>query len=152
MAKDKAAEPAEDAPAKGSKKKLIIIVAVVALLVLGGVYKFVLAKPSAAEAAEAAKPVPGEALPLDPFNINLADGHFLKLGLTLQFTNKATEEETADGSKALDSAITLFSGEEVSVLSVAKNRDKLKAELVHEVAERYEGTVMDIYFTSFVMQ
>jgi Cu/Ag efflux protein CusF len=64
------------------KSKLKFIVPVVVLLVLGGVYKFVLAKPAAA-----AKPkVAGEVyvLPKD-FLINLADGKFAKLGVGLIF-------------------------------------------------------------------
>src|SRR4051794_8588651 len=102
MAKDKAAdtEKAEDDSAKGGKKKLIIIAAVVALVVLGGVYKFVLAKPAAADAAEK-EPEPGVTLALDPVNINLAEGHFLKLGLSLLFSKEASAHEEPDGSAAL---------------------------------------------------
>jgi flagellar basal body-associated protein FliL len=62
------------------KKKLIIIVAV-ALLGVGGAYKFVLAKPSKAEA----KPkVHGEVYVLPKeFLVNLADGRFAKLQVAL---------------------------------------------------------------------
>ena len=64
------------------KGKLKFIVPLVLLLVLGGVYKFVLAKPAAV-----AKPkVAGEVyvLPKD-FLINLTDGKFAKLGVGLVF-------------------------------------------------------------------
>ena len=128
-----------------------LAVAVVAVLLLGGVYKFVLAKPSDAAAAEKA-PEPGITLALDPVNINLADGHFLKLGLSLVFTKEASGHEEPDGSAALDQAIKLFSGEEVSVLSVAKNREKLRAELLENMNEDYHHGVMKVYFTNFVMQ
>ncbi|NHC47109.1 flagellar basal body-associated FliL family protein [Motilibacter aurantiacus] len=150
MAKDKAAETAEDAPAKGGKKKMIIIAAVALVALLGGVYKFVLAKPAEAEAKE---PEPGITLTLDPININLADGHFLKLGISLLFTVEgSTGHGEPEGSAALDDAISLFSGEEVSVLSVPKNREKLKKELLEMVNEDYHHGVMKVYFTNFVMQ
>jgi flagellar basal body-associated protein FliL len=64
------------------KGKLKIIVPLVLLLVVGGVYKFVLAKPAAI-----AKPkVAGEVyvLPKD-FLVNLTDGKFAKLGVGLVF-------------------------------------------------------------------
>src|SRR4051794_23867710 len=61
------------------KKKLMIALPVL-LLVLGGAYKFVLAKP----AAEAKPKVDGEVyvLPRD-FLINLSDGRFVKLDVAL---------------------------------------------------------------------
>jgi flagellar FliL protein len=61
------------------KKKLMIALPVL-LIVLGGAYKFVLAKP----AAEAKPKVDGEVyvLPRD-FLINLSDGRFVKLNVAL---------------------------------------------------------------------
>ena len=64
------------------KGKLKFIVPLVLLLVVGGVYKFVLAKP-----APTPKPkVEGEVyvLPKD-FLVNLTDGKFAKLGVGLVF-------------------------------------------------------------------
>ena len=152
MAKDKAADTSDDDAKKAAaaKKKKMMIIAGVALVALGGVYKFVLAKPKAASAAKPA-PVPGAVLALDPVNINLADGHYLKLGMTLQETKDAGTE-VADGGKALDTAISLFTGQSVSVISDAKDLAKLKKQLVDGVAKRYDDKVMDIYFTSFVYQ
>ena len=64
------------------KGKLKFIIPIVLLLVVGGVYKFVLAKP-----AVVPKPkVEGEVyvLPKD-FLVNLSDGKFAKLGVGLVF-------------------------------------------------------------------
>ncbi|RKS80123.1 flagellar basal body-associated protein FliL [Motilibacter peucedani] len=162
MAKDSAEE--KEAPAKGGKKKMIII-AVVAVLLLGGVYKFVLAKPSAAVATEKPAPKPGPVLVIDPININLSSGALLRLGMTLQLTEGAAGlAEPLDPGKALDSAITLFSGEDIATLQSKKAVAKLKAELLHEIEERYtpeketgateepESYVMDLYFTTLVVQ
>lgn len=166
MAKDEA--ETKEAPAKGSKKKLIII-AVVVLLVLGGVYKFVIAKPAAA-VTEKPVPIPGAPLVIEPVNINLADGALLRLGMTLQLTEEASahEGDPPDPGKALDSAITLFSGRDIAELQSKKSVAKLKAELLHEIEERYkphepahkpgekpvevESIVMDLYFTTLVVQ
>lgn len=136
---------AKKAKAGGSKKKLIIIAVVVLLAVGGGVKFFVLGGHSAP-----AKPQPGVVLKLDSINVNLADNHYLKIGLALQTTTKASAD--IDGSRALDIAISELSGQKMPDLAVPAKREKAKAALVKEVAEAYEGEVMDVYFTEFVMQ
>lgn len=87
---------------------------------------------------------------LDPIYVNLADGHFLKLGIALQGTDKATKE--LDGSKALDAAISVFSGKDMAKVSDDATRTEMKKALATEVIDLYEDEVMDIYFTEFVMQ
>ena len=56
---------------------------------------------------------------LDPVQINLAGGHYLGISIALQLTDKAKE---ADGSKALDATIELFSGREITEVNDAKER------------------------------
>lgn len=132
------------APAKAkSKKKLIIIVALV-LVVAGAAYWFML-KPK----APPGPPEPGEVVTLEPVQVNLAAGHYLRVGIALQLTTSAHE---ADGSKALDATIELFSGREMSELATAKERTALKKELEQELEEAYHGDVMGVYFTQFVTQ
>lgn len=145
-----AAPPEEKAAApKKSKKKLIIIIAVV-LLLGGGGYWFVL-KP---KGAEDGPPEPGTVVPLDHVQINLAEGHYLRLGLSLQLTADAGGEGHGefDGSRALDAAIDVFSGRSVAEVAKEGQRAKLKQELVHLLEERYHGDVMDVYFTEFVTE
>ena len=132
--------------AKGGKKKLLVIVAVV-VVALAAAYVLVL-KPKAGGAEPA--PEPGVIVQLDPVTMNLTDGHFLKLTLALQATTEAKEPPV--GAKAQDLAIHLLSNRDPAELSSGKARDKLKAELAKEVGEAYEGEVMGIYFTEFVMQ
>lgn len=138
--KDKAAAGEK----KGGKKKLIVILLVV-VLAAGAFYFLKMRGGSAAPEA----PKPGAVVKLDPIYINLTEGHYLKLALALQGTTKAGKE--LDGSKALDAAINLFSGKSMADLD-AKERNTLKAELVKDLEESYEGEVMDVYFTEFVMQ
>jgi flagellar protein FliL len=135
---------------KGGKLKLIIMLAPTLLLIVGAAWFFFLKPAPSAQPAKPPPPVPGPVVKLDSITINLAGGHFLKLGLSLQPTADAGEE--VSGAKALDDAISLFSGKTVDELSTTKGREAAKKELVKDVAESYEKKVYDIYFTEFVMQ
>ena len=143
MAKKKPAK-GEDAAEGGGKKKLIIIV--VGLLVVGAAAYFLVLKP---KPHKKEKPVAGEVVALEPRQVNLEGGHYLKLGLALQGTADAKELE---GSKALDAAISLFSGRSVEEVSRPQERKHLKDELEKELEHLYEGEVMGVYFTDFVTQ
>jgi flagellar protein FliL len=142
----------EAAPQK-SKKKLIMI-AVPVLLVVVVVAYFMFFKSSGPKAPP--KPVKGVVVSLDAITINLAGGHFLKLGISLQATTAAKEEP--DGSEALDIAIEIFSNRTVAELNTTEGREKFKKQLTKKVVEAYSDPktkvqeVMDVYFTSFVMQ
>lgn len=134
----------EGATAKKSKKKLIIIV--VAVLVLGAGGWFMFLKPK----GPPPPPAPGAVIKLDAVTLNLSKGHFLKVGLALQATK--TAKEPPEGSKALDIAISTFSDKDPAELSSNEARETIKKELVKQVEKAYEGDVMDVYFTEFVMQ
>lgn len=151
MAKNKDAEADESKPKKG-KKKLLLVMLLVVLLGGGAAGYLVLGSGGKASAA-ATKPAPepGAVMTLDPIDINLAGGHFLKVGLALQLTKDAGAENP-DGSKALDLAISQFSGADMTKLAKTVNRDKAKAELLGQLKKAYEDKVMDLYFTQFVMQ
>lgn len=144
MSTDTATKPeAATEEKKGGKKKLIIIVVLVA--VLGGAGYWFFLKPS----GEKPEPVAGEVVALDPIQVNLAEGHYLSVGIALQLTEGAHE---ADGSKALDAVIDLYSGMEIEELVKPKTRTELKAELKHHLEELYHEEVMDVYLTQFVTQ
>jgi flagellar protein FliL len=150
MATTTAAPPAtvEAAQAKSGGRRKMIVLALVAVVAVAAAYLLVL-KPKDKSAAPP-KPVAGAVVKLEPITINLAAGHFLKLGLSLQASADAGEE--VSGAKALDAAIDLFSGRTVESLARRDGREKAKAALIKEISERYENKVYDIYFTDFVMQ
>jgi flagellar FliL protein len=145
-------DTAGETPAKKSNKMLIIIIAAVVLLGGGGAGAFFMLKGnSKAEAA----PKKGVVTAIDsPITINLADGHYLKLGFSLQQTADAAE--AVDTSEALNLAIDEYTGKTVAELSTDKGREELKVELLKKIEKAYttDGTkeVMDIYYTSFVTQ
>lgn len=138
-----------------SKKKIVIVIAA---LVLGGAaaYWFLMGPGAATEEGDPAAvveepaPVPGDVLTVDAVSLNLAGGHYLRLGLALQLTADITE--VPDPALALDHAIVLFSGRTVEEVSSADGRQALKDELSRQLAEAYEGEVMGVYFTDYVTQ
>ncbi|MBG0818491.1 flagellar basal body-associated protein FliL [Planomonospora sp. ID82291] len=151
-AKLKAAPSAEEATgggAKKPKKKILVIAGAVLLLLAAAAAAYFLLFAGGGEAEEPA-PEPGAVATLDAITINLSDGHFLKLKLALQAT--AEVAEAPDGSKALDLAIDQFSNKPVDELSSDKARNLAKQELLEKIEKAYEGEIMDIYFTEFVMQ
>ncbi|RJK92807.1 flagellar basal body-associated FliL family protein [Vallicoccus soli] len=147
-----AADEAAEAPKK-SKKMLFIVVGLVVVVVAAAAY-FLLLKGGGEEEKEA-EPVPGAVLVNEPITLNLADGHYLKVGLALQFTEEAGgggHGASPDGSQALDRLIEQFSNRPVGELSSPESREKLKEHLLEEIKHDYHDGVMDIYFTEFVIQ
>ncbi|MFI5932643.1 flagellar basal body-associated FliL family protein [Actinoplanes sp. NPDC051494] len=155
MAKDEKDAAAEAAPKK-SKKMLFIIIAAVVLLGGGGAGAyFMFFKGDAADAAEPA-PVKGLVVALEnPLTINLADGHYLKLGFAIQLTEEAGET-AIDTAEAIDLAIDQYTGMEIGELETEKGRTKVKEELLEKIEKAYnvdkKHLVMGIYFTAFVTQ
>ncbi|HET6561866.1 MAG TPA: flagellar basal body-associated FliL family protein [Marmoricola sp.] len=138
-----AAGKAEEPEKKGGGKKKLILILVAVLAIGGAAYWFVL-KPKPEP-----KPEPGEVVSLEPIQINLEGGHYLKIGVALQLTTTAHE---ADGSKALDATIELFTGKSMDELTRKESRAKLKNELAKELEHAYHGDVMGVFFTNFVTQ
>jgi flagellar FliL protein len=145
--------------------KLKFIVPLVLLLVLGGVYKFVLAKPAAA-----AKPkVEGEVyvLPKD-FLVNLTDGKFAKLGVGLVFD----EGFTADPAKAAEGGATAPDGygvltqeavvrdivtdvvtdENADELTSRKGREDIKAKILKRLRKQTDVKVHEVLLTDIAVQ
>lgn len=146
---EKGADGAE--PKKSGKKRAVILV-VVAVLALGAGYWFLLGPGAGGGSAPKAppKPVAGEVQTIEAVSINLAGGHYLRLGVALQLTTKVAE--APDPAKALDIAIALYSGRSVEEVSTAKSRERLKSTLADQLAEAYEGEVMGVFFTDYVTQ
>lgn len=144
--------PEPEPKAKKGRKKLVLIVGAV-VLVAAGAAAYVLLGLGGGGDAEAAEPepVPGEVLAVEPISMNLAQGHYLRLGFELQLTTDVGEHAPEPG-KAVDAAITLFSGRTMAEVSDPATRETLKEEFLHELEELYHGAVMDVYFTNYVTQ
>jgi flagellar FliL protein len=146
------------------KSKLKFIIPIL-LLVLGGAYKFVLAKPAAA-----AKPkVAGEVyvLPKD-FLINLSDGKFAKLGVGLVFDEgfsaapaKGGEAAAAppDGYGALpqeavvrDIITDVVTDKSAADLTSRKGRDEIKVLILKRLNSQTDVKVHDVLLTDIAVQ
>lgn len=156
------AAPAAPEPAGEPRKRsrtLLVVLLVVVLLGGGAAWWFLMGPGAQEETAEEppaavgtdGRPVgePGEVLTTEAISINLANGHYLRIGLGLQLSADAEEVSTA---KALDATISLFSGRPVGEVTELESRDALKEQLLHTLWEIYDGDVLDVYFTDFVTQ
>ena len=141
---DRPTKSAADEPEpKGGKKKKLMVIGLVLVIGAAAAWWFLL-RPSGP-----AEPEPGEVMTMEPIQINLADGHYLRVGIALQLSADAHE---ADGSKALDATIELFSGVDQGELVKVGQRAELKDKLEEKLHDEYHGDVLEVYFTEFVTQ
>ena len=138
--------PAEAAAAAPTRSRTKLVLLAVALVAAGAAAYWFWLKP----AGPTPPPEPGEVVAMEPIQVNLAEGHYLRLGMALQLTT--TVSHSADGSKALDLAITAFTGRSIEALADRKQLAAIKAELLADIEEAYHGDVMDVYYTEFVTQ
>ena len=156
-------EEASAAPPKRKRKRVVLLLLVVVLLAAAFLGRSVLLGSPPTKAAGSDKPEPGAIVQLDAMTLNLADGHFLKLGLALQLTKQASGGASApaqgaaaapavDGAPAQDAAITVLGERTYAQLLAPGGRTRARQSLQREVTTRYGGKVMRVYFTEFVMQ
>jgi flagellar FliL protein len=180
MAKDKDDKKAaddDDGEKKKGKGKLIIIAVVVIALAAGA---YVIGTKSAAPAESAAggttttttiplidgckeEPEPGapeKLVDLPQMSINLSDGHYLRVSVSLGIcadvvfaldpeTSKPEELKTAP---ALDIIVSTLSGLSMEELSTNTGRNDAKEALKEKISAMYRGVVYEVYFLEFVMQ
>ncbi|MEZ5408070.1 MAG: flagellar basal body-associated FliL family protein [Acidimicrobiales bacterium] len=172
MAKDKGKkdEGDDEEESGGGKKKIIMIVG--ALVLLGGVYKFVLAKPAEPassltpeelaammtpeEKAALLDPPEGEILQMEEMILNLAgpDETYLKIRLALVLdTLTVAEEFQLELPIAQDVAVQYLSSLEPDEFRSAEGREHVKQELTTRLKEAYHDEhVLRVLITELVMQ
>ena len=142
------------------KKKLMILVPVL-LVVLGGAYKFALAKP-----APMHKKIDGEVyvLPKD-FLINLTDGRFAKMNVALVLKEGALAPAGAEAATppegygalpqeaAVRSIVTnVITGATGAKLISRKGRLKLKKKVLKTILNETDVKAEDVLFTDVAVQ
>jgi flagellar protein FliL len=147
--------------------KKLLIIAIVVLAALGGAYKFVLAKPKAAEA----KPkVEGTVYVLGKeFMVNLADGRFAKLTVALVLDPKDHSATAAGGHEAAakppegfgsmpqeavvrDLVTDALTNAHDNELIDRKGRTKLKKEILESIHKHTDVEADEILFTDVTVQ
>jgi len=170
MAKKKAAPKAEgdEEKKKGGKSKIIVIVACVALgaggYVLGGGGA---AEPVADAAATtttlyqksgctglSADEAPITVVDIPSLSINLADGHYLRVSVSLGLCDDliVTETEPFITAPAKDIVVQTLSGKSMETLSTDAGREAVKKQLNEEILAAYPAEVYEVYLVEFVMQ
>jgi flagellar FliL protein len=113
--------------------------------------------PGAAPAPTVAAPAEtGPTLDLDARTLNLAGGHFLKVGASLQLPSRSVADDVKAtqnwGSIVSQLVLDTFSGRSLAELSKDGVREKLQHEIGYQTCERTSGRVTTVYFVDFVMQ
>ena len=141
------------------KGKLKIIVPLALLLVLGGAYKVVLAKP-----AEEHKKVDGQVYVLPKeFMLNLADNHFAKLNVALVLKEgqlpEGSEGTPPEGFGPLeqeavvrDVIVDAVTDSSSRQLQSRKGRNALKARVLKSIGKRTDVKVNEVLFTDIAIQ
>ena len=143
------------------KSKLKFVIPLVVLIVLGGAYKVVLAKPSDAEKPKVDGTV--YVLPKE-FLLNLADGRYAKLSVALVLPEGAVaagaEGETPpEGYGALpqEAAVRAVVTDTVTDhrardLTNQKRREKLRAEILKGIKAHTDVKAHEVLFTDMAVQ
>jgi flagellar basal body-associated protein FliL len=147
------------------KKKLMIVLPVL-LVVLGGAYKFVLAKPKDAEA----KPkVDGTVYILQKeFLVNLHDGRFAKLTAALLLAHDDTSAVPAGGHEAAsppegygamsqEAVVRAIITDDLTDAPAAqvidrKGREKLQEEILKDLKKKTDVKVEEVLFPDVTVQ
>jgi flagellar basal body-associated protein FliL len=91
---------------------------------------------------------------LDAITINLAAGHYLKVGLALQVPTGIDPKTVADTENweaiALKTAIDTLSGQTLEALTGQRQTEENS--IGDAVCRKTDGKVLTVYFTDFVMQ
>jgi len=165
---EKAAPAAEEAPAKsgGLLRTIVIVFLLIGIagvgFVMGGRGGGAPAAPAAADgaAAEAEKEAEkekekkGPIVEMEPINVNLAEGHYLRIAVALGLSPevKLKEPEEFDKAAASDVVLGTFSGMAMADLTSAEGREKAREHLLKALEPHYGKDVVHVYFTEFVMQ
>ncbi|GAA1647992.1 flagellar basal body-associated FliL family protein [Georgenia ruanii] len=138
---------AEEGPPRRRRGLVVLVVLVVVLAAAAAAYVL---RPWESDAAAPEKaPELGLVVPVDPISVNLADGHYLRLGFSIQLKKGATKDLQV--ARALDIAIATYSGKDVAEVNDPARREELKAELLTQLSATFKE-VVDVYLTDYVTQ
>ena len=171
MADEEKAAPAAPPAAEPKKKSPIVMIAVlvlVGLILAGGISYFVTTKlmsGSMSDSSESQHHDPGVFVKLgdakEGIIVNVGGvkgGRFLKVGIVMEM-NPGKKDNIKDGklntlaeTKILDTTLQILRSEQIENFDASK-QDALKAKIKDEVNKALgQGSVYDVYITSFVMQ
>jgi flagellar FliL protein len=150
------ADKKSDGEAKGGGKNKIVMI-VVAVAVLGVGAKMTVLKTPPAEGAEATTTTMagGDLVPVEPMSVNLADGHYLKVGVAIELVEGEDAkyfEKAGKPNKIRDLIITASAAKTMEELASPEGKEEFREMLDHGAHELYHESYHGLYFTEFVMQ
>jgi flagellar FliL protein len=176
MPDTKSEQTETDADDSGGKGRLIVTaVLCIGLAGAGFVLGGRLASGGDAEAAsteaeaevapEDLEPVVGGIVGLDPVNVNLADGHYLRIAIAIALSEDyvhtvsgggghgaAATEIPFETAPASDLVLGTFSGRDMTELATNEGRETARQDLLHGLENYYGEDIVTVYLTEFVMQ
>lgn len=174
MAKKKKAEEGSeesDSDGKGGRGKLMPAAMISIALIAAGYFvggRGGSAAPAAepiVSVVEAAEPEVETIIDLEPVNVNLADGRYLRIAISIGMTAEEHSEEataeaaaetetatTAPRAPAADLVLSTFAGKTIEELSTLEGRVAARDHLQEGLKEFYGEQVLTVFFTEFVMQ
>lgn len=173
MADEKKADAAPAAPPEEKKKKspiiLVVVLVIIGLLLAGGISFFITTKMMADTATEAGVSEhhdPGKFIKLgdakEGILVNVGGvkaGKFLKAGIVLEMNPGKKDNVTEDGklqpmaeTKILDTTMQILRSAKLDEFDATK-QDDMKKKIKDELNDKLgQGSVYDVYFTSFLLQ
>lgn len=157
--KDELQVETPQAPKKGSKALILIIVITAVVLGAGGFagYALLAGKKTDNEAHEKKSDSKTSIIALDPFVLNLADhGRYLKVTIQFEISDESLHETVKTKTPQLrDTIITLVSSKSLNSISSPEGKFQLKDEVLfraNQVMGMEKDIFKNLYFTEFVMQ
>lgn len=162
--------PAEEPGANGAAGKgrivpvamMSVAIAVAGYFVGGGASSSSSTSPVETVVVVTTEPVVERVVTLDPVNVNLADGRYLRVGIAMGIAHSEDELlEAAAGAEtattepaapAADLVLSTFAGKTFEQLASAAGRDEARAAIQDGLREFYGEEVIAVFFTEFVMQ
>ncbi len=149
--------------AEGKKgKKGLIITILVALIAIGagaGGTWYYLKTTGGEEESAKPKPKPTAFADLDVFTVNLdEDGHYLQVGLTVKIRETPVAAEIKKQMPEIRNRVLMvLSSKKPAQISNIAGKQQLSQEILHEIkqslsTEEFQEDVLDVLFTSFVIQ
>ena len=147
----------------GSKRMIVVIALCVVIagagFVLGGRMTGSGTVVPEEAVAEAPEPTIDVIVELEPLNVNLADGHYLRLAIAIGLTGHAEggghgseDEPPIETAPASDLVLTTFAGRQMSQLATPEGREQARSDLHAGLVGFYGEDVVTVLFTEFVMQ
>ncbi|MGK2959415.1 MAG: flagellar basal body-associated FliL family protein [Acidimicrobiales bacterium] len=164
--KDQGDDSGTDTPKKAKSNLIPAIIIAIGLVagakVMGGGGGSTNADPTPTTLSTTTTVPDGEKIKLEPVTLNVSDGRFLKVGITLQLRHDPKggaghgadpkEDAAKTWAKALDLTIEVLGGRTYEELVTPAGREHAKGLLVERLEKAFHGEIETVYFTEFVMQ